>query len=84
MKPLFSKEEYNKARFNDKLPCECYQCRNTFFKAKKEIQKVLNGNCPTYAKYCNIICRRNSTFKQKQVICLNCGKTFIKRNDQIL
>lgn len=60
MKPLFSEEEFDKAKTKDKLPCECEQCGETFYKIKHDIQKVYSGRKPGYAKFCSKKCQHEN------------------------
>lgn len=60
MKPLFSEEEFREAKTKDKLPCECEQCGETFYKIKHDIQKVYSGRKPGYAKFCSKKCQHEN------------------------
>lgn len=37
MKPLYTQEEFKNCRRKDKLPLQCLNCNNTFYKSKKRI-----------------------------------------------
>ena len=84
MKPLFSEEEFRKAKTKEKLPCECEQCGNKFYTIKHEIQRVFHKTRLNVAKYCSKDCSGIANTKRKEVQCKNCNKKFIKRLDQIL
>jgi len=78
MKPLYTEEEYNNSKSTNKLPCECYQCGNTFYKIKKEITSYLKGNPKHSIKYCSLRCVGDSNKVIKTVKCENCGNEFDK------
>ena len=77
MKPLYTKEEYNKAKAPDKLPCECYVCTNTFYTQKRQIISYLNGN-RNPPKYCSPECLSNDRTTKTNVNCTNCNGEFLK------
>ena len=76
MKQLFTNEEFISAKGNDKLPCECYECSNTFYQTKNDIIKVLNPNHSRKGMYCSKKCQSNAQITKKLMICLNCGIEF--------
>jgi hypothetical protein len=83
MKPLYTNDDFSNAKANDKLPCECYQCGDTFLKEKKYIKYELdfsNGWC----MFCSKKCRGQFNKKEQKVNCLNCQSTFIKGNNQLI
>ena len=41
MKPLYTQEEYDNAKSEDNLSCECYNCSDTFKMKKKYIRYEL-------------------------------------------
>lgn len=57
MKPLFTKKQYKQAKSQDKLPCECYNCKQTFYKVRGQIDLVYRNINPNYAKFCSRLCR---------------------------
>ena len=77
MKPLFTEEEIEKAKLTDKLPCECYHCKNTFYRKKNEL---LSGYRPN--KFCSLKCvglsnkNKHNKPNNKQVIETNFSKNF--------
>lgn len=83
MKPLYTQEEFNQTKTTDKLPCECYQCGNKFYKLKRVIQAVLRNDSGHNGKYCSIICTSNAKKLKKIVNCANCKKSFEKLPNQI-
>ncbi len=80
MKPLFTEEEYQKAKTIDRLPCECYNCGNEFFTQKRHIYQVLNGKRPNTVRFCNKECSNKGMSLKQRVICKNCNKEFTKYN----
>jgi hypothetical protein len=85
MKPLFNQEEFNKSKSNDKLPCECYMCKETFYLSKHRISDVNNHNHNgrDNGMYCSIKCS-NASRKRKLILnCCNCNKEFEKQISQI-
>lgn len=58
MKKLFTETEFNTAKSNDLLPCECYHCGNTFHTRKTLISHELRHNRGRI-KYCNYTCLNN-------------------------
>jgi len=74
MKPLFSTEEYNSSKSTDKLPCECYICKNKFFREKKELYRKNRD-----IKYCSKNCQTIGYRNKITVTCLNCKKEFNKK-----
>lgn len=83
MKPLYTSEEFEKAKSSTKLPCECRQCSKTFFKVKHEIQKVLNHNERRSGDYCSKQCQNSAQITQIELTCLNCNKIFKKILSQV-
>ena len=81
MKPLYTEEEYKKARVRDSLLCECYQCGKTFYKNKREIVKVLKGL--TTGKYCSKECVAIGMTKITTLNCSNCNKEITKHLHEI-
>lgn len=78
MKPKYSEIEFNTAKSNDKLQCECYQCQIIFLTTKREIKYSLTGTRDT-AKFCSRECRAISENKHIDVKCLNCQDSFMKK-----
>jgi hypothetical protein len=81
MIPLYTENEFLKAKHNDKLPCQCQTCNKTFFIFKRVIIDSLNnrnGNC----NYCSQKCNTSRRTRQK-VNCTNCGNVFEKTNSEL-
>lgn len=86
MKTLFTKFEFDSVKSTEKLPLECYNCGNTHYSQKKEIQRVLSGNKPNSCKYCSLTCTREHTKKISTKIeckCVNCNKSFFRKPSKI-
>jgi hypothetical protein len=79
MKPLYTQEQFNDAKSRDKLPCECYVCKQPFYKVKYDIQKNLNSNTLHKIKFCSPQC----TITKQEVQCVQCDKIFSKSLSQI-
>lgn len=73
MKPLYTQEEFEKAKGKDKLSCECYYCGVPFLKNKCEIVRLLNNNKHHKPiKFCNVECAKLSRKTNKENIVINC------------
>ena len=83
MKPLYTQEQFDNAKSIEKLPCECYHCKKTFYKEKKDIKKFLNGHSKIRVKFCSNKCKFNSNITQELVKCKNCNTEFNKLPNQI-
>ena len=79
---LFTEEEYQNAKSEDKLPLQCEQCGKTFYVIKKQITHEIKYNKNGY-KTCSVICNNLLKGTISQVTCEHCGKTFNKRKCQI-
>ena len=75
MIPLYTENEINQAKSNDKLKCKCYNCHNAFFIMKKSIKTNIKYN-GTRIKFCSHKCSREYITTKKIVVCCNCGKIF--------
>lgn len=82
MKPLFSEEEFKLAKYNEKLPFECYYCNKTFLVIKTQIRHEIKYNRGRL-KYCSKICGFNNLKTSIKVKCLNCSKEFSKKQAEI-
>lgn len=85
MKPLFKKEEIEKLKWNELLPFQCYNCKNTFYTNKKTY--IFESNHPERGriKFCSQSCNNelnNKNLKQK-VKCKSCNKEFWKKNSEM-
>lgn len=83
MKPLHTEQEFNEAKREDKLACECYHCKNSFYITKHDIQRAKNPNNVTQAKYCSRKCTYYSAITSPIVKCANCSNEFRKAPNQI-
>jgi len=81
MIPLYMQEQFDVSKVTDKFPCQCEICSNIFYKSKRDILKVLNGE--RTGKYCSKICKSIGRRTKKEMTCTNCGKTFNKIPSQI-
>jgi hypothetical protein len=73
MIPRYTKEEFNHAGYFDKLPCECEECHNVFYKQKSLIIDILrHSNFAQNGRFCSHECfNKNKT--KNNTISLNCG-----------
>lgn len=83
MKPLYTQEEFDNSKTQDRLPLECYHCGNSFDYRKKDIIEVSNPKLNKQGKYCSRSCKCLHEGLSKKVNCSNCDKEFIKTNNQI-
>ena len=89
MKPLYTQEQFDIAKSNDKLPLECYYCQSTFLRTKGRVhlQKIgyIFKNGDTKLKYCNSKCynKHRIDLYKNIVNCKVCNKEFNKRLSQI-
>ena len=78
MQPVYSAEEFEKARSRQLLPLRCATCNRIFRMTKANIQGALwtsrNGHCK--GDFCSHKCRAKSQQKQFKVSCHQCGKPF--------
>lgn len=87
---LFTEEEFNSAKSNDKLPCQCKKCGVTFLKRKHAIVQIRNKTSRhEKGEYCSYKCVAQASNKPKHgatfldVSCLQCKITFQKRTIEI-
>ena len=78
MKPLFTNEQLKKAKYFEKLPCECYSCNEIFHVNKHSIMYAVRGT-RNYAKFCSRKCSTLFRVKGEKVNCKNCNKEFLKK-----
>jgi hypothetical protein len=84
MKPLYTQEQFTNAKSEDKLPCECYTCENTFYKDKRTLNKVLNNISGHTGQFCSHKCKILFIGKNKQEVqCIKCKNFFEKYLNQI-
>lgn len=78
MKPLYTQEQFDSSKTYDKLLCECYICKKTFCKTKKQINELLKGRTNYCAKYCSKKCQSKGNVTKKILNCVQCNKEFEK------
>lgn len=78
MKPIYTEEEFVKAKSRDKLALECKICGNIFHKEKRIIQWTLRGDTKRSGEYCSNACSGKGQEIGKEYECANCG-TFVYR-----
>lgn len=84
MKPLYTKEQFKNSKSKDKLPCECYNCKNVFYTRKNLIKQNLDGNDKFNSnRFCSIKCSSEYRKTLQKLTCLNCNKEFEKILSQI-
>lgn len=83
MKPLYTQIDFDNAKSNDKLPCQCYTCKKTFYKLKRVIQRTLKNQKGFSAQYCSYECSSLPRQTKQKVSCINCKKTFEKKISEI-
>lgn len=86
MNPLFTKEEFEKCNINDKLPLECSECKNVFYKRKNIIYRTVNKtyNGQYTSEFCSNRCRviSQQLILSKIVNCTLCNKEVLKLNKE--
>ncbi len=83
MKPLYTPDEFNNTKSQEKLKLECYQCKKTFLKRKANIKQVVDGHRPNSCKYCSVTCSSISHNKGQFYECKNCKKSVYKTPSDI-
>lgn len=83
MKPLYTQEEFNNAKYYDLLSLQCKHCDKSFYKSKQEIKSALSPNRKQTGDFCSPICSKSAR-KTKQIVnCTNCNLEFEKKPSQI-
>lgn len=82
MKPLYTNEQFDLSKSKEKLPCECYNCKNTFYVDKSNIKHELTHNRGR-VKFCSVRCNSKYVSTAKDIPCANCGKVFLKKQSEI-
>lgn len=84
MKPLYTTEEFELAKASTKLPCQCINCQNTFYKDKRTINKAIKNIDGHTGNFCSNKCQAQfNGIASYSVQCLNCNKSFNKLPNQI-
>lgn len=73
---LFTEEDFNNAKSNDKLPLQCKECGKTFYVSKKTIKFVESHPNKGTCEFCSQHCVNQGRKKQIKVKCHQCGKEF--------
>jgi hypothetical protein len=82
MKPLYTQEEFNLAKANNKLACECYLCQKTFYTEKKKITSFLKHQTKP-PKYCSHDCQIKSKDTKIELSCTNCNTIFRRQQKEL-
>ncbi len=82
MKPLFTTDEFDKAKSTDYLMLECHVCHQPFSKLKRVIKR-LNKVKYHASKYCSPICMGQDYNRHQDLNCANCDKPIRKLLSQI-
>jgi hypothetical protein len=77
MIPLYSEEEFKRAKYFDKLPLQCTNCGETFYLIKKRVIWALKDS--KKSNFCSVKCLRIYRNPIIDVVCHTCGKTFKKK-----
>jgi len=80
MKPLYTKNEFDSAKSNDKLPCQCLKCGKTFYKEKRVISRTFTNYDRNSGNFCSRSCVMLAKERSHIVPCINCGNEFRLRN----
>lgn len=90
MTPLFTEEQYQLCKFQEKLPLQCKQCKNTFYQTKHQINKaykVLSGlslRTGITCNFCSRACKGKHKSENGNILkaCRNCGdEIYVHLND---
>lgn len=79
---LYTEEEFNNAKSDNKLPLQCEYCGETFYVLKKIIKTTEKSNQKNRNKFCSPLCRNLFYGKTHKLLCDNCGKEFMKNNKE--
>lgn len=82
MKPLYTQEEFDSAKSKDKLPCECLECENTFYKEKRVIKRTFTNYDRNLGDFCSRSCAKQSKNQNIDVVCTHCDILFNKELSQ--
>ena len=78
---LFNKQEFENAKFRDKLPCNCDFCGKEFLRDKRDVFNSIKRNNKKDA--CSKKCQDTNLVTKKMLECRNCGKPFYKTPSEI-
>jgi len=84
MTPLYTDEEFKKAKSRDLLPLECEICSSKFYKLKHYIVVSLNASETNLKrknvnKYCSKSCQSLAFDKKVKRTCLTCGTEVLRQ-----
>jgi len=82
MKTLYSKLEFENAKPQDKLCCQCYNCNKKYFTTKKLISHELKYKRGRI-KFCSPECNSNFQKRREKINCTNCNEIFYKKQSEI-
>lgn len=82
VKPLFTTEEFEKSKTNDKLFCACIICEEPMYRTKRHIKEYYE-NKRNGLKFCSKKCQKTGRSKSQIVTCKNCQNNFQKKNSYI-
>lgn len=83
MKTLFTEEEFEKSKSEDKLPCECYHCGGTFLTMKKIIKFEKERPKRNRVKFCSQQCKNLFNTPPVIIKCANCDKEVKKTQSEV-
>ena len=78
MKPLYNQAQFNNAKFDEKLPCECLQCHNVFYRKKHKIKQNSNPKEKRTSEFCSRKCSALNKQTKLEISCGNCNKNILK------
>lgn len=81
MNPLYTQKEFDQAKSDDKLKCQCQQCKSPFYAKKKDIKRGMKDK-QRAVKFCSRKCRSEADKTGINCKCKNCGKEFYKTLNQ--
>jgi len=82
---LFTNEDYDNAKANDNLACQCYNCKETFFTVKKNITfelKNKRGRVKFCSQKCNLL--YNKKIEKIKKFCINCNTVIYKYKSELI
>ena len=83
MIPLYTIEQFAKAKSRDILPLQCKICHGTFYVKKNRIQGGMKGNVTNTYDCCSFKCAQLGKITKRKTSCKQCGKDFFKTPCQI-
>lgn len=83
MQPLYTQDQFLKAKSLDKLPLQCLHCKKTFFREKRILIGVINGRRSSKYNFCSLKCRNDVRHPPMIVHCEQCQKSFRKHPKEI-